>query len=265
MKRRSRRRVYFQKVEETGVNYYGARYLDPKYSRWLSGDPALGDYIPKAPIDDEAKKHNENLPGMGGVYNIVNMHLYHYAGNNPIKYEDPDGRDIIQLLDPDRGRSSLPLLDKIPFGHAAALIGNDQDGWLYYSNDGPSSTDVQWFATEQSFYENYAGDRREPFHFENNSRVSTTSEQDQAMQAKAFELAGIDQSKGFAGKSAGERFSITEENKPTTYRFLFNNCSQDIGKIARAGGVYTYRDLIPKIQILMDKETYLLYRDEHLK
>nr|WP_051267622.1 hypothetical protein [Treponema pedis] len=54
-------------IEETGLYYYGARYLDSKYSRWLSGDPALNDYIPKAPIDDEAKKHNENLPGMGGV------------------------------------------------------------------------------------------------------------------------------------------------------------------------------------------------------
>ena len=84
--------------EETGLYYYGARYLDPKYSRWLSGDPALSDYIPKAPIDDEAKKHNENLPGMGGVYNIVNMHLYHYAGNNPVKYTDPDGKDIISFF-----------------------------------------------------------------------------------------------------------------------------------------------------------------------
>uniref|UniRef100_UPI0004678A73 RHS repeat domain-containing protein n=2 Tax=Treponema pedis TaxID=409322 RepID=UPI0004678A73 len=80
--------------EETGLYYYGARYLDPKYSRWLSGDPALNDYIPKAPIDDEAKKHNENLPGMGGVFNIVNLHVYHYAGNNPVKYTDPDGEDI---------------------------------------------------------------------------------------------------------------------------------------------------------------------------
>ena len=83
--------------EETGLYYYGTRYLDPKYSRWLSGDPALGEYIPKAPIDDEAKKHNENLPGMGGVFNVVNLHLYHYAGNNPIKYEDPDGRVVDEI------------------------------------------------------------------------------------------------------------------------------------------------------------------------
>ena len=80
--------------EETGLYYYGARYLDPKYSRWLSGDPALGEYIPKAPIDDEAKKHNENLPGMGGIYNTVNLHVYHYAGNNPVKYTDPNGKTL---------------------------------------------------------------------------------------------------------------------------------------------------------------------------
>ena len=61
----------------------------------MSGDSALSDYIPKAPIDDEAKKHNENLPGMGGVFNVVNLHLYHYAGNNPVKYTDPDGKIVI--------------------------------------------------------------------------------------------------------------------------------------------------------------------------
>ena len=52
-------------------------------------------FLSTAPVDDEAKKHNENLPGMGGVFNTVNLHVYHYAGNNPVKYTDPDGRDII--------------------------------------------------------------------------------------------------------------------------------------------------------------------------
>ena len=35
-----------KKDEETGLYYYGARYYDPKYSRWLSTDPTLGEYIP---------------------------------------------------------------------------------------------------------------------------------------------------------------------------------------------------------------------------
>jgi hypothetical protein len=55
-------------------------------------DPALGEYIPSAPVSDEARKRNGNLPGMGGIYNTVNAHLYHYAGNNPVRYTDPEGR-----------------------------------------------------------------------------------------------------------------------------------------------------------------------------
>jgi RHS repeat-associated protein len=83
---------------ETGLYYYGARYLDPKTSRWLSGDPAMGEYLPVAPVNDEAKKHNGNLPGMGGVFNYVNLHAYHYAGNNPVKYTDPDGEEDVYIL-----------------------------------------------------------------------------------------------------------------------------------------------------------------------
>ena len=83
---------------ETGLYYYGARYLDPKTSRWLSGDPAMGDYIPGAPVNEEAKKRNGNLPGQGGVFNYVNLHTYHYAGNNPVKYTDPDGESDVYFL-----------------------------------------------------------------------------------------------------------------------------------------------------------------------
>lgn len=73
--------------EETGLYYYGARYLDAKYSRWLSVDPAVKDYIPQAGGD------NARLPN-GGMYNYTNLSLYHYSNNNPIKYTDPTGKSL---------------------------------------------------------------------------------------------------------------------------------------------------------------------------
>ena len=33
-----------------------------------------------------AGSDNSNLPGMGGVFNTTNLRLYHYAGNNPVRY-----------------------------------------------------------------------------------------------------------------------------------------------------------------------------------
>ncbi|MDY6031635.1 MAG: toxin TcdB middle/N-terminal domain-containing protein, partial [Treponemataceae bacterium] len=86
--------------EETGLYYYGARYLDPKYSRWLSTDPALGDYIPQAPISDEARKNNQNLSGMGGIFNHINCNLYAYGANNPVHYIDPDGNQSLPCISP---------------------------------------------------------------------------------------------------------------------------------------------------------------------
>jgi RHS repeat-associated protein len=83
-----------ERDSETGLYYFGARYLNPQTGMWLSADPAMGEYIPQAPINDEAKQHNKELPGLGGVFNYVNLHAYHYAGNNPVKLVDPNGRDL---------------------------------------------------------------------------------------------------------------------------------------------------------------------------
>ena len=45
--------------EETGLYYFGARYLDPQMSRWMSPDPALGSYLPNPKDEDEEDNNNE--------------------------------------------------------------------------------------------------------------------------------------------------------------------------------------------------------------
>jgi RHS repeat-associated protein len=59
---------------ETGMYYFGARYYEPRISRWVSADPILDKYLPTG-----RNGGNENLPGMGGVFNPVNLNLYKYA------------------------------------------------------------------------------------------------------------------------------------------------------------------------------------------
>ena len=55
--------------EETGLYYYGARYMDPKISMWLGVDPLM-----------------EKYPNLTG---------YCYTMDNPIKFIDPDGNKIV--------------------------------------------------------------------------------------------------------------------------------------------------------------------------
>ncbi len=57
---------------ETGLYYYGARYYDPKVSRFLSVDPLV-----------------HKFPGWSP---------YNYTLDNPIVYTDPDGRSPISVL-----------------------------------------------------------------------------------------------------------------------------------------------------------------------
>jgi RHS repeat-associated protein len=63
--------------EETGLYYYGARYYDPRTSVWQSPDPMLSAYLGGKPN--------------GGVYSSINLNLFRYAAQNPLKYVDPAG------------------------------------------------------------------------------------------------------------------------------------------------------------------------------
>jgi RHS repeat-associated protein len=62
---------------ETGFYDFGARYLDPRFSKWMTADPALGDYL--------------SNKGAGSSHAPLNISLYSYGWNNPATVRDPDG------------------------------------------------------------------------------------------------------------------------------------------------------------------------------
>ena len=68
---------------------------------WQSADPALDKYLPEADFDNTMRfvtepewKWDINLPGHGGIYSSLNLGIYSYAGNNPLRYIDPDGKEL---------------------------------------------------------------------------------------------------------------------------------------------------------------------------
>jgi RHS repeat-associated protein len=63
---------------ETKLYYFGARYYDPRLVRWSSPDPILLQYF--------AGKPN------GGVFSPINLAVFSYARQSPIRAADPDGR-----------------------------------------------------------------------------------------------------------------------------------------------------------------------------
>ena len=67
---------------ETGLQYFGARYQDPRTSRWISSDPAGPELM--VPMDDEGR--------LRSGYSVVEaLNWYSYTSNNPVKYRDPTG------------------------------------------------------------------------------------------------------------------------------------------------------------------------------
>ena len=84
---------------ETGFYDFGARYLDPRFSKWMSTDPALEKYLPDAGrsvpfvIASLASKWRSrpDLPGLGGAYEPTNLAPYGYSHANPATLRDPDG------------------------------------------------------------------------------------------------------------------------------------------------------------------------------
>jgi len=92
--------------KETGLYYFGARYMEAMIGRFMSPDP-VGAVEPDT--------------GMINGRNIINpqrLNFYAYGLNNPYIYIDPDGNDPYNIMgpiifDPYRGLPRLPSVSDI--------------------------------------------------------------------------------------------------------------------------------------------------------
>jgi len=100
---------------ETGFYNFGARYLDPRFSKWMSTDPALGKHLPgtgqalayQSPSLATSWRSYPDLPGMGGVFQPTNLALYGYGHHNPATLLDPNGLEPQSAESPGFFRSML--------------------------------------------------------------------------------------------------------------------------------------------------------------
>lgn len=72
--------------EETGLDYFGARYYEPRQGQWISPDPVFENMF-----DTEALAQ----PDLSLRPFRLRDHLFAYVANDPVNLVDPDGQDFL--------------------------------------------------------------------------------------------------------------------------------------------------------------------------
>jgi RHS repeat-associated protein len=193
---------------ETGLDYFNARYYESSMGRFLSPDWSTrrtpGSTLPLDPADDKWPVPYARLE------NPQSLNLYSYVLNNPLGRADADGHDFILLNDSKAARGE---------GHNGALVGNDRDGWVYFSANGyGKGVSMDRFKTFSDFQN--SGDSQR---YDNGYRVQTTSTQDAAM-------------KDTGGQQINVAYSVAaEKNADGTNKS--QNCADLTAAIGKSGGV----------------------------
>ena len=161
---------------ETGLYYYGARYLDPQSSRWLSPD----------------------LAGQG-------INWYGYCGNNPVNYVDPTGEvaiaDDVAVLVVLGGLATYAYLSS-PAGQravqdsvtwaasGAGIFGNRRDSLYDFPSVpvGSSNTTIPQFPSRELQY-NHQG---APATYQESSDTFSPSITDKALEYAPFTFPQLD-------------------------------------------------------------------------
>jgi len=197
-----------ERDSESGNDYFDARYYSSSMGRFLSPDWSTrrtpGSTLPLDPADDKWPVPYAKLD------NPQSLNLYSYVLNNPLGRADADGHDFVILNDSGGAYGE---------GHNAALVGNDKDGWTYFSANGyGDGVSMDKFKTFSDFQKSDDSKR-----YDNGYRVETTPKQDAAM-------------KDTGGKEINTPYSVTKEtNANGTTKS--QNCADLTADIGKSGGV----------------------------
>ncbi len=222
---------------ETGLYYYGARYYDPVLSKWISTDPALEKFLPTG-----NKDRDQNLPGMGGVFNPVNLSAYAYGHNDPVRTIDPDGRDalIVAFTQYKVGTPSghMPFL-----GHAGVVIIDNKTGATRYYEYGRYDQPQQGVVKRRSVPNVQIGSNGKPTEASMKNLMKSLASgpgKGSNVEGAYIKNDNFQQMVNYAEKRRGE--NADPGRKP--YGNLTNNCMTFCGDVAKSGNALTPPSLI---------------------
>jgi RHS repeat-associated protein len=198
---RSERAGASQWFPELRIYDYRHRHYNPSLGRFLQTDP-IGLQTEGAKLMPEQKA----LYGAGApeAFTSSEMNLFRYCGDDPVDGSDPLGLDFI-LLNNEAGAYGV--------GHSAALVENDQDGWMYYSKNGAiGSSRAGPFGTFKAFQEDKLSTR-----YERGLRITTAPRDDQAMKA-------------YGDKNYDKKYDDVKENCADLTADIANKGGLDLGK-----------------------------------
>lgn len=127
-----------EKDEETGLYYFGARYMEPKIGRFAAIDPV-------GAVNPHTSGTNEGL-----LLNPQRLNKYAYSLNNPYKYLDPDGRwptkvKLVHQASINRVLAFLPYSDRSILNAQQVEMGVDQSsaGAFRHAMRAPGQTPLE--------------------------------------------------------------------------------------------------------------------------
>jgi RHS repeat-associated protein len=170
--------------KETGLYYFGARYMEAMIGRFISPD-AVG------PVDPQTGSINGK-----NIFNPQRLNSYAYGLNNPYKYKDPDGNQDMMVEDPGHMQARR-LLNKIFKEGPGSILGELRRGAGAIGADQPNPeatkkiTDSFKTAEEIAKMTNWGRSETLKQHYrDHGADFGAKSEEDYAKQASDFHVRG---------------------------------------------------------------------------